>query len=232
MPSMTEFALPPPAPASVAIEATAHRFPVRRIYCIGRNYVDHAKEMGFEPDLQALFYFMKPADALVPGQAEVAYPPGTQNLHHEVELVVALGRSGRDISESQALDHVFGYAVGNDLTRRDLQLRSREQGRPWEAGKAFDACAVVGDIVPVERWGHPGEAGIWLDVNGQPRQRARLSELIFAVPRLIAHLSSLQALMAGDLIFTGTPAGVGPLRRGDIAAGGIDGLPGIQTRIV
>ncbi len=205
---------------------------VRRIYCIGRNYADHAREMGFEPDPTAFFYFLKPADTLRGDGADIPYPPGTVDFQHEVELVVAIGRDGQDIAVGDALGHVAGYAVGNDLTRRDLQLAARDRGRPWEIGKAFDASAIMGRMHGVAEIGHPARGRIWLDVNGTRRQEADLAELMFPVPELIARLSALNRLVAGDLIFTGTPAGVGPLARGDVVTAGIDGLNAIRNRIV
>ncbi|GAB4574761.1 MAG: fumarylacetoacetate hydrolase family protein [Rhodothalassiaceae bacterium] len=223
----------PPKPVpSVAIAGRAERFPVHRIYCVGRNYAAHAREMGRDPDREPPFFFMKPADAVVENGADVPYPPATENLHHEIELVVAIGKGGTDIPEDRALSHVFGYAVGNDLTRRDLQLAARDKGRPWDTGKGFDHSAPITEIREAARIGHPSKGRIWLKVNGTIRQDADLSELIWNVPETISHLSKLFALEPGDLIFSGTPAGVGPLTRGDLVEGGIEGLPDLRTRIV
>ncbi|GAB4120109.1 MAG: fumarylacetoacetate hydrolase family protein [Rhodothalassiaceae bacterium] len=223
----------PPKPVpSVAIAGRAERFPVHRIYCVGRNYAAHAREMGRDPDREPPFFFMKPADAVVENGADVPYPPATENLHHEIELVVAIGKGGTDIPEDRALSHVFGYAVGNDLTRRDLQLAARDKGRPWDTGKGFDHSAPITEIHEAARIGHPSRGRIWLKVNGTIRQDADLSELIWNVSETISHLSRLFALEPGDLIFSGTPAGVGPLTRGDLVEGGIEGLPDLRTRIV
>jgi fumarylpyruvate hydrolase len=221
---------PPPVPA-VAVKGRAEQFPVHRIYCVGRNYAAHAREMGANPQREPPFFFTKPATALVPNHARVPYPPRTANLHHEIELVVAIGKRGRDIPVAQALDHVYGYAVGNDLTRRDLQAEAKEHGRPWDTAKGFDHSAVISAITPASQSGHVHSGRIWLKVNGQMRQQADLSELIWSVPEVIAELSTLFELQPGDLIYTGTPAGVGALQRGDRLEGGIDGLDELVTTI-
>jgi fumarylpyruvate hydrolase len=226
------FAIPAPAPSVVPVAGGDTVFPVRRIYCVGRNYVDHMKEMGFGADVPSFFFFMKPADAIVPADATIDYPPGTRNFHHEIELVIAIGKAGRNIAPENALEHVFGYAVGNDLTRRDLQLAARDKGRPWEIGKAFDASAVVGEIHPAQDAGDLASARIWLEVNGVRKQDAALSEMIFPIRGIIARLAGLHELVPGDLIFTGTPAGVGPIQTGDVVTGGIDGLGSIETRVL
>jgi len=223
------FAVPRP---TVAIADSAARFPVHRIYCVGRNYAAHAHEMGADPAREPPCFFTKPADAVVANGAAVRYPPRTANLHHEVELVVALGLGGRQIPLTSALEHVFGYAVGNDLTRRDLQLEAKDKGLPWDVSKAFDHSAPVSAIRPVTAGGHVTDGRIWLEVNGQSRQDANVSELIWNVAEVIAELSTLFELQAGDLIFTGTPAGVGPLQRGDSIVAGIDGLDTLRTTIV
>ena len=220
-----------PAP-SAAISGSAERFPVRRIYCVGRNYAAHVREMGGDPAREAPFFFSKPADALVDNGGEVPYPPRTKNLHHEVELVVAIGRGGANIAAGAALSHVFGYAVGNDLTRRDLQSEMRARGLPWEIAKGFDHSAPLAELHTVQQVGHPRDARIWLEVNGQPRQDARLTDMTWSVPEIIAELSSYFALAAGDLIFTGTPDGIGALQPGDSVRAGIDGLTILQHRIV
>lgn len=228
---MPNYAFPVPTTPSVAIFNHDSEFPVHRIYCVGRNYAEHAREMGVEPDREAPFFFCKPADAVVPNDANVPYPSGTKNFHHEIELVVAIGQGGRDISAEVALEHVFGYAVGIDLTRRDLQLSARDKGRPWDAGKAFDLSAPLTSIHRASEVGHLSKGAIWLEVNGETRQKSDLSQLLSSVPEIIAHLSRLYLLLPGDLIFTGTPAGVGPLLPGDKVRGGIDGLDEIRLTI-
>lgn len=225
------FVISAPQTPSVAVDGTTDRFPVRRIFCVGRNYAAHAREMGKDPDRDPPFFFTKPADAVVDSGETVAYPPETKNFHYEAELVVAIGAGGRDISETDSLAHVWGYAVGNDLTRRDLQLQAREQGRPWDWGKAFDRSAVIGPVHPVARVGHPSTGSIRLLVNGTVKQDADLAELIWSVPEVISILSHSIALAPGDLIMTGTPAGVGPLVPGDICMVEIEGLGRIETLI-
>jgi fumarylpyruvate hydrolase len=226
------FVIPPVASPSAEVLGSDARFPVHRIYCVGRNYAAHAREMGMDPEREPPFFFSKPADALVANGTPVPYPPRTANLHHEIELVVAIGVGGRDIPLANALAHVFGYAVGNDLTRRDLQFAAREQGRPWDVAKGFDGSAPMSAIRPVAESGHVERGAIWLEVNGEPRQRANLSEMIWSVPEIVAELSTYFELRPGDLIFTGTPEGVGPVRRGDSLVGGIDGLETLRTTIV
>lgn len=226
----SELAFPAPACPSVAIAGSEQRFPVHRIYCVGRNYVEHAREMGSDPARDPPVFFAKPADAVVPSGESIAYPPATSNLHHEIELVVAIGRAGRDIPPERALEHVFGYAVGNDLTRRDLQNAAKRQGAPWDAAKGFDASAPIGALRPASA-GHISRGRIWLSVNGQLRQEADVSAMIWSVPEIIAQLSKLFELLPGDLIYTGTPAGVGPLQPGDQVEGGIEGLEGLKSRI-
>ncbi|MCF8175552.1 MAG: fumarylacetoacetate hydrolase family protein [Burkholderiaceae bacterium] len=226
----------PPAPqASVPVAGCADSFPVRRIYCVGRNYAAHAREMGSDPDREPPFFFCKPADAVVPVAAnttrEVAYPPQTANYHHEVELVVAIGKGGSNIAGSEANEHVWGYAVGFDMTRRDLQFALRDKGRPWELGKAFDQSAPITPIVPASLCGHLQAGRIWLTVNGQTKQEGDLSDLIWSVPETIAHLSKYFELQPGDLIFTGTPEGVGAVIKGDLLVGGVDGLGELSIRI-
>src|SRR5215831_11792964 len=224
---MSDFAFPPPAVPSVAI-AGGERFPVHRIYCVGLNYADHVREMGNEP--QPPIFFAKPADALVANRAPVPYPPRTANFHHEIELVVAIARGGRNIGEARALEHVFGYAAGNDLTRRDLQHTAKERGEPWDAAKGFDASAPVAAIRPATQ-GHLSRGRIWLAVNGVLRQESDLAHMLWDVPHVIAELSTLFELKAGDLIFTGTPAGVGPVNPGDRLEGGIEGLQILRNTI-
>lgn len=221
---------PAPQP-TVAIEGSDTRIPVRRIFCVGRNYAAHAREMGKNPDRDPPFFFTKPADAVVGTQEIVAYPPETDNFHYEAELVTVIGTGGRNIAIENSLSHVWGYAVGNDLTRRDLQLKAREQGRPWDWGKAFDRSAIIGPVHPVEKVGHPDKGAIRLTVNGAVKQDADLGELIWSVPEVISILSHSITLCPGDLIMTGTPAGVGPLVEGDTCVVSIEGLGAIETKI-
>lgn len=224
-----------PAPvASVPVTGRAERFPVHRIYCVGRNYEEHAKEMGFtgrEPP----FFFLKPADAIVPvAQGETGtmpYPSLTSNLHHEIELVVAIGTGGRNIKAADAHKHIFGYAVGLDMTRRDLQGEMKKQGRPWCIGKAFDASAPIGPITPAAAAGDVANAEIWLQVNGKDRQRSKVSKLIWNIGETIEHLSAAWELQPGDLIFTGTPEGVNAVVAGDTLVGAVGGLGSLSVRI-
>jgi fumarylpyruvate hydrolase len=212
---------------SVDIAGSTAEFPVRRIHCVGRNYAEHAREMG-ESGREPPFFFAKPADAVVAvaagGEGRVPYPPRTANLHHEVELVVAIGLAGTDIAVSDAARHVFGYAIGVDLTRRDLQAEFKKKGQPWEMAKAFDHSAPIGPIHAAASLGHPSAGAISLSVNGAVRQRGDMADMIWSVPEVIAELSSYVELCPGDLIFTGTPAGVGPLERGDRVVAAIEGL--------
>jgi fumarylpyruvate hydrolase len=226
------FVIPPGPQPSIEVADTDERFPVHRIYCVGRNYAKHAREMGMDPDREPPFFFSKPADAVVANGTPVPYPSRSVNLHHEIELVVAIGTGGSDIPLDNALAHVYGYAVGLDLTRRDLQFAARDQGRPWDVSKGFDHSAPVSAIRPVGEMGHPEQGAIWLEVNGETRQRANLSEMIWSVPEIVAELSTYFELRPGDLIFTGTPEGVGALQRGDSLVGGIDGLETLRVTIV
>ena len=226
----------PPAPApSVPVVGTEAQFPVHRIYCVGRNYEEHAKEMGFtgrEPP----FFFIKPADAIVvapPGATTpLPYPSLTTNLHHEIELVVAIGKGGKNIAAADALSHIYGYAVGLDMTRRDLQNDMKKQGRPWSIGKGFDHSAPIGPITPAAQAGDVGKAGIWLQVNGVDRQRSTIAQLIWNIAETIEHLSAAWELQPGDLIYTGTPEGVGAVVTGDVLEGGVDGLGSIRLKLV
>lgn len=227
---MTDFVFPPQAPASVAVAASAQRFPVHRIYCVGLNYADHIKETGADLKAPPVF-FMKPADAVVENGAAIAYPSATTNFHYEVELVVALASGGRDLRAQDALGHVFGYAAGNDLTRRDLQRAAKARGEPWDIAKGFDHSAPLGAIRPAAA-GHVARGRIWLKVNGEPRQDSDVSQLVLDVPHIIAALSKLYELKCGDLIFTGTPAGVGPLKAGDRIECGVEGLEVLRNQIV
>jgi fumarylpyruvate hydrolase len=227
-----KYAFAVPSTPAVPIAGTDQHYPVRRIYCVGRNYAEHAREMGVDPEREPPFFFAKPADAVVANGSEIPYPLSTRNFHHEIELVVAIGKAGVQISRESALTHVFGYAVGIDLTRRDLQLTAREKGRPWDAGKGFDRSAPISAIHRAEDIGHPATGSIWLKVNDTQKQAADLKDLLWPVPDVVAQLSELFALEPGDLIFTGTPAGVGPLVPGDRVSGGVAGVDEISIRIV
>jgi len=226
------FAFPPGTFASVDILGMTARFPVHRIYCVGRNYAEHAREMGSDPTREPPFFFSKPADAVVPNSASIPYPSRTQNFHHEVELVVAIGKGGGNIAIADALDHVFGYAVGNDLTRRDLQKQAKDACKPWDVSKGFDRSAPIAAIRPMSMGGHVTHAAIWLKVNGELRQQANVADMIWNVSEIIAELSTLFELQSGDLIFTGTPAGVSALKVGDKIECGIDGLTTLTTTII
>lgn len=221
---------PAPQPA-MPVVGQAGLFPVHRIYRVGRNFADHAVEMGHDPDREPPFFFQKNPDTLVLPGADMPYPAATRDLHHEVELVVALGSGGTDISIDRALDCVFGYAVGLDMTRRDLQGEAKKLGRPWEIGKAFEHAAPCGPIHPAATIGHPAGGAIWLDVNGERRQSGDLGQMIWKVPEMIAYLSRFFTLRAGDLIFAGTPAGVGPVIRGDMMVAHVDGVDEIAFTI-
>lgn len=225
------FVFQPPTPPSVAVRGDAGRFPVRRIFCVGRNYEAHAREMGKDPTRDLPFFFTKPADAVVDDGAMVPYPPLTQNFHYEAELVVAIGAPGFNVSEEAAWELIWGYAVGNDLTRRDLQLDARDKGRPWDWGKAFDKSAVCGPIVRSAETGQLSRGSIELTVNGAVRQSADIADLIWSVPEIISILSRAVHLLPGDLVYTGTPAGVGALVTGDVCVVQIEGLGRITTTI-
>jgi len=222
---------PAPAPA-LPIRGTNKLFPVHRIYCVGRNYAEHAKEMGHDPNREPPFFFQKNPDTLVPGGGEFPYPPKSNDVHHEFEMVVALHRGGTDIPVERALDCVFGYGVGLDMTRRDLQNEAKKLGRPWEIGKAFEFAAPCSEIVPASAIGHPAKGAVWLKVNGTLKQQGDLSQLIWGVPEMISYLSGLFELKPGDLIFSGTPAGVAAVKRGDVLQGGVDGIGEISVRVV
>ena len=212
------------APPSLGVEGSTSRFPVRRIYCVGRNYAEHAREMGHDPDREPPFFFMKPASSIVNNGATLGYPVGTKDLHHEIELVVAIGKAARDVPVERALDHVWGYGVGLDMTRRDLQGEAKKLGRPWEMGKAFDESAPCTDLRPAAEIGHPARGAIWLEVNGTKKQSGDIAQQIWNVSEQIAHLSRLVTLLPGDLIFTGTPAGVSSVHPGDRLVGHVDGV--------
>ncbi len=228
------YVFPPAAPTTVPVAGRAERFPVHRVYCVGRNYEEHAKEMGFtgrEPP----FFFMKPADAVVPVEAgatgTIAYPSLTKNLHHEIELVVAIGTGGKNISAADAHKHIFGYAVGLDMTRRDLQNDMKKQGRPWCIGKAFEQSAPCGPITPVAAAGDVANAEIWLQVNGADRQRSNVSKLIWNIGETIEHLSAAWDLQPGDLIYSGTPEGVAAVVAGDTLVGSVGGLGTLTVKV-
>ena len=228
---MTDFLFDPPPPVSVDIGGGDQRFPVRRIFCVGRNYAEHVREMGGNPDRDEPCYFTKSAHSLVESGGTIPYPAGTGDFHHEVELVVAIGSSGFEVDTGDALTLVYGYAVGLDMTRRDLQLASRGNKGPWDIGKDFENAAVIGSIRPASDVGHPSEGRIHLAVNGDTRQDSNLSHLVWSVPEIIAHLSRLYRLDPGDLVYTGTPDGVGPVVSGDRLSGGIDGVGSIELQI-
>jgi fumarylpyruvate hydrolase len=227
----TNYVIAPPAVTALPVRGTKDRFPVRRIYCVGRNYAEHAIEMGHDPNKEAPFFFQKNPDNLVNG-GEFPYPSASSDVHHEIELLVFLAKGGENIPVEKALDHVFGYGVGLDMTRRDLQGEAKKMGRPWEVGKAFEASAPAGEVVPASAIGHPDSGAIWLKVNGKTAQEGNLNQLIWKVPEAIAYLSGLFRLAPGDVIMTGTPAGVGPVKRGDELHGHIDGVGDLKVRVV
>lgn len=221
---MSSYVITAPAQPSLAVADSQERFPIRRVFCVGRNYGAHAREMGSDPNREPPFFFTKPADAVVPASGAVPYPPATHDLHHEVELVVALGAGGSNIDPSDAMSLVWGYGVGLDLTRRDLQAQAKDAGRPWDMAKGFDASAPCSPLIPAAKLGHPQDARIWLEVNGELRQEGNLNEMIWPIADVIGHLSRLVTLAPGDLIYTGTPAGVAALKPGDRLRGGVDGV--------
>jgi fumarylpyruvate hydrolase len=222
----------PPAVPALPIRGKDSLFPVHRIYCVGRNYAAHAVEMGGDPDKEPPFFFQKNPDNLLVGGGKFPYPPASNDVHHEMELVIALHKGGKDIPVESALDHVYGYAAGLDMTRRDLQGEAKKAGRPWEVGKAFEQSAPCGELVAAEDIGHPTEGAIWLDINGERRQTGDLNQLIWKVPEVVSYLSGLFELQPGDLIFTGTPSGVGAVERGDKLHGHIDGIGDIAVEVV
>lgn len=229
---MTQYTFAPPAETLIPVVGSDALFPVRRIYCVGRNYAEHAREMGVDPDREPPFFFSKPRDAVVPGGGNIPFPPATNNLQHEVELVVAMAKGGKDIPEAEALSHVYGYATGIDFTRRDLQMIAREKCHPWEPGKGMDHGAPITAIVPATAGTPAADAAIWLKVNGETRQSARLNQVIWSVPEVISRLSHYFELAPGDLIFTGTPGGVSTVVRGDSLTCGIDGLPELKVVLI
>ena len=228
----TQYVIEPVVLPSLPVAGDARRFAVNRIYCVGRNYADHAREMGHDPDREPPFFFMKPASAIVTDGADMQYPSLSNDVHHEIEMVVAIGKGGANIPADKALEHVYGYGVGLDMTRRDLQGEAKKMGRPWDTGKAFDQSAPCSALTPVAQCGHPSQGNIRLMVNGEVRQEGDLNQLIWNVPDTIAYLSTLFTLQPGDLIFSGTPAGVGSIKKGDVLEGEVVGLPLLKTRIV
>jgi fumarylpyruvate hydrolase len=227
---MVEYVIPPPHPPAVPVRGGG-LFPVRRIFCVGRNYAAHAREMGHDPDREPPFFFTKPADAILTGGADMPYPAATEDLHHEVELVVAIGTGGASISAADARNAIWGYAVGLDMTRRDLQGEAKKLGRPWDMGKGFDHSAPIGDLVPAKELGKYQDGHILLNVNGVERQSGDIADMIWTVPEVISALSRLVRLEPGDLIFTGTPEGVAAVKPGDVLEGFVSGLPPLKTKI-
>lgn len=229
---MTDYVLPPGKPPSVPVAGRAARFPVRRIFCVGRNYAEHAREMGHDPEREPPFFFDKPADGMLTDGADLVYPPMTEDLHFEAELVVAIGAAGRDVPADEALGLVWGYAAGIDFTRRDLQARAKAMGRPWDLAKGFDGSAAIGVLHPAAGMEHPASGAIRLEVDGVVRQAADLSDMIWPVPEIIADLSRYGRLASGDLIYTGTPAGVAAVGPGSVMTVTIAGLTPLVTRVV
>jgi fumarylpyruvate hydrolase len=226
------YAVPAAPMVALPVAGSEDTFPVRRIWCVGRNYAAHAREMGSDPDRDPPFFFAKPTDAIVQNGDPIPYPAGTRNLHHEIELVVAIGKAGSRIPVDQALEHVYGYAVGLDMTRRDLQNAAKDSGRPWEMGKSYDFSAPCSAIQPAARIGHPDKGAIWVKVNGTVKQSSDISNLIWNVAETISHLSQLVDLRPGDIIYTGTPEGVAAVVAGDVMEGHIDGVGDIRTPVI
>jgi fumarylpyruvate hydrolase len=226
-----DFVIAQPKQASLKVKGAKASFPVHRIYCVGRNYAAHAIEMGGDPNREPPFFFQKNPDNLV-ADGIFPYPPASNDVHHEIELVVALKEGGKDIPLEQALACVYGYGVGLDMTRRDLQGKAKDAGRPWEVGKAFESSAPASPLVPANEIGHPASGAIWLDVNGERRQTGDLNQMIWKVPEMISYLSGLFVLQPGDVIFSGTPSGVGPVKRGDRLKGHIDGIGDLEVSVV
>ena len=229
---MTKYVFEPAAPASLPIRGSDKRFPVRRVYCVGRNYAAHTIEMGGDPNREEPFFFQKNPDNLVTGGADFPYPDKSSDVHHEIEMVVALHKGGVNIPLEKALDHVWGYGVGLDMTRRDLQGLCKERRHPWEIGKAFDHSVPASELVPASEIGHPTNGAIWLKINGEMRQQGDLNQMIWKVPEMISYLSGLFTLAPGDLILSGTPSGVGPVKRGDKLEGHIDGVCDLHCKVV
>jgi fumarylpyruvate hydrolase len=229
--SSTELVVPAPPPATVAVRGTAARYPVSRIFCVGRNYAAHAREMGGDPSREAPFFFGKSPRSLLASGGVLPYPPGTRDLHHEIELVVALGGPAFQVDAAAAAEAIYGYAVGLDMTRRDLQAAAKQSGRPWLLGKDGEGLAVLSEVVPAALIGHPTAGRVHLEVNGEVRQDADLADLIWSVPEVLAHLSRFYHLEAGDIVYTGTPAGVSAVVPGDHLVGGVEGVGRIELRI-
>lgn len=225
-----DYAFPPASLATLAV-TDGRAFPIHRVYCVGRNYADHAVEMGHDPDREPPFFFTKPADAVVADGTTIPYPKATRDLHHEVELVIAIGRDGSDIAPEQAQDYIFGYAVGVDLTRRDLQQQAKDLRRPWDVSKAFDQSAPCGHLNPASDIGHPAQGAIALEINGEVRQQGDLAAMIWKGSEIVSYLSGLFSLKAGDLIFTGTPTGVGPIQRGDRVSARIEAVGHLEFTV-
>jgi len=228
----TDYVIAPPALPALPVRGQAALYPVHRIYCVGRNYAAHAIEMGHDPNREPPFFFQKNPDNLLPSGGKFPYPDRSNDVQHEIEMVVALAKGGKDIPVARALDCVYGYGVGLDMTRRDLQGEAKKMGRPWEIGKAFDLSAPCSEIVPAADIGHPAEGRVWLEVNGETRQEGDLNQLIWKVPEMIAYLSGLFTLAPGDLIYSGTPAGVAAVQRGDRMKGGVAGVAEIEIEVV
>ncbi len=229
---MTTFAITPPATPTLSVTDSDDLFPVRRVYCVGRNYAAHAIEMGHDPDREDPFFFQKNPDNLVCGATQFPYPAQSADVHHEIEMIVALQSGGTDIAIADSMNHVWGYGVGLDMTRRDLQGQMKKAGRPWEIGKAFEDSAPCTPLVPASTLGHPEAGLVWLDVNGVRKQEGDLNQMIWKIPEMISYLSGLFELAAGDVIMTGTPSGVGPVERGDTMTGGVEGVGEFSIKVV
>ena len=228
---MTDYVIDAPEQASLAVQGSDARFPIRRIFCVGRNYEAHAREMGKDPDREPPFFFTKPADAALDTPCTIAYPKLTENLHYEIELIIAIGKGGSDIAEADVMDHVWGAAVGLDMTRRDLQQEAKDMGRPWDWGKAFDQSAPISAILPIADVPSVEKGRIWLAVNGETKQDADIADLIWSVKEHIATLSKSMTLAPGDIVMTGTPAGVGAVVAGDVITGGVEGIGELEVKI-
>jgi fumarylpyruvate hydrolase len=226
------YVVAPEAVPALPVSGTSDLFPVNRIFCVGRNYAGHAREMGHDPDREPPFFFLKPGQALLPPGRDFPYPSSSRDVHYEFELVAAVGKGGADIGVDVALNHLYGYAVGLDMTRRDLQLQAQKMARPWDVGKAFDLSAPCSAVAPAAKIGHPKKGPIWLERNGKRVQNSDLSALIWKVPEIISQLSKLFRLTPGDLVFTGTPAGVGPVQRGDVLHGCVEGVGELTVKVV
>ncbi|WP_220432190.1 fumarylacetoacetate hydrolase family protein [Falsirhodobacter xinxiangensis] len=229
---MADYVFTPEPTPTIPVAGSDKLFPVRRIYCVGRNFAEHAIEMGHDPDKEPPFFFQKNSDAIVPPGGDFPYPTESSDVHHEIELVVALDKGGTNIPVEHALDHVFGYGVGLDMTRRDLQAVSKKMGRPWETAKSFEASAPCSALIPASELGHPTTGAIEVEVNGQTRQTGDLNQMIWKVPEMIAYLSRLFELRPGDVIFAGTPAGVSAVERGDLITGRVAGVAEIAVKVV